>query len=606
MYPTRSPASIAVAALLLVLGLPSAGRPAIDEADPLEVPRGAEPAPSAEAITAEARLDHAIEGFRARGYAQLPVLATAVLEVGGPRASERAIDLAPAIPAVHYAVGESQRSPLAVARSVRLLASNLPSLVWLATWVGAALGLATLASLAVLVGVGFARTVPIHGHQIGHASYERDPPGWPGALLVASGLALLPLTGVGPALILALAGVLSALRLPRVQGIQIGLGLLLACVVLGPGVELWSRVATLQGRDPAALAAWRIERQQPLPGDRARLEAALAVNPGDPELQLVRAVAWKREGDLERTEQVLAEMPAQLSAGLLARQANLSGILLLARGKVREATAAFERAAAAEESAAVYYNLSQAHGRALRLIEQGNFFAAARGLEPELVSRYTAFQSANLHYYLIQDPLPLTAYLVRAFAPSREAGALAREIRDRALGPSLPGPAWLLIGALGLACFLCRRAGIRRCNRCLRVICDRCSPDLSRKANTCSRCSSLFSQSETLDARMRRQQILRDRRRLRQTSLGLAASGLALPGTARMFEGRLASGWLQFFLGALGAALFLTRGVAAVPAEVGALGSVLPMVAAAALVVPVYLITLSGSLRRLRAAGRAS
>jgi hypothetical protein len=124
--------------------------------------------------------------------------------------------------------------------------------------------------------------------------------------------------------------------------------------------------------------------------------------------------------------------------------------------------------------------------------------------------------------------------------------------------------------------------------------------------NTCSRCASLFSQSETLDARMRRQQILRDRRRLRQTSLGLAASGLALPGTARMFEGRLASGWLQLFLGALGVALFLTRNLAAVPAEVGALGSVLPMVAAASLVVPVYLITLSGSLRRLRAAGRAS
>jgi hypothetical protein len=105
---------------------------------------------------------------------------------------------------------------------------------------------------------------------------------------------------------------------------------------------------------------------------------------------------------------------------------------------------------------------------------------------------------------------------------------------------------------------------------------------------------------------MRRQQILRDRRRLRRTSLGLAASGLALPGTARMFEGRLASGWLQLSLGALGVALFLTRNVAAVPAEVGALGSVLPVVAAAALVVPVYLITLNGSLRRLRAAGRAS
>ncbi|MHC4732628.1 MAG: hypothetical protein ACYS6Z_18830 [Planctomycetota bacterium] len=606
MHPTRSSIGIAFAAWLLVLGLPGAGLAAIDVADPLEVPQGAEPTLPLELQTPEERLDHAIRGFRARGYGELPVLAAAALEMGGPAAAQRAIDLAPSIPAVRYAVGREQRDALEVARSVGLLLSNLPSLVWLATWIGAAAGLALLTSVAVVVGVGFVRTIPIHGHQIGHASHERAPPSWPGALVVASGLALLPLAGAGPALIVALAGILSALRLPRGQGVGIGVGLLLACVLLGPGLEIWSRVATLPGRDPAAFAAWRIERQQPLPGDRARLEAAVAARPDDPALQLVRAVAWKQAGDLERTDQVLEQMPAQLSPRLRARQRNLGGILLLARGEVREATRAFEEAAAAEKSAAVFYNLSQAHGRALRLIEQGNFFAAARDLEPQLVSRYTAFRTANVHDYLIQAPVPLATYLGWAVAPSREAAALAREIRDRALGPSLPEHAWLAVGVLGLASLLYRRSGIRRCTRCLRVICGRCSPDLSSAARTCSRCANLFSQSETLDSRMRRQQIARDRLRLRRTGRGLAALGLVLPGAARMFEGRIGSGWIQLLLAAFGGALLLTRDLAALPAEVGALGAAMQSVAAAALLAPVYLIAVRESLRRLRSAGRMS
>jgi tetratricopeptide (TPR) repeat protein len=584
--------------------LPGAALSAVDRAEPLQVPRGAEPALRPELRSPEARIGHAIEGFRARGYGELPVLAEAVLEVGGPDAARRAIELAPSIPAVRYAAGREQKSPLELARSVGLLFSNLPSLVWLTTWFGAALGLGVLVAVAVLVGLGFARTVEIHGHQIGHASFRRDPPSWPGALLVGAGLALLPLVGAGPALILALAGALTALRLPRAQGVRIGIGLLVVCVVLGPGLDFWSRVATFPGRDPAVFAAWRIERQQPLPGDRARLEAGVAARPDDPALRLANALAWKQAGDLERAERELGKVPAGLSPGLLARLRNLKGILLLARGQVRQATEIFESAAAAEESAAVLYNLSQAHGRALRLIEQGNLFAAARGLDPELVSRYSAFRTANVHSYLIQAPLPLATYLRWAIEPSPEAGALAREVRDRTLGPGLPRFTWQLVGVLGLASLLFRHAGIRRCTRCLRVICKRCSPELPTSARSCARCANLFSQSETLDARLRKQQIERDRRRLRGLARGLAALDLVAPGAARIFEGRIGLGWTQLLLAAFGLALLLTRKVAALPAEVGDLGAAMPTLAAAALLGPTYLLAASGSLRRLRAASR--
>jgi tetratricopeptide (TPR) repeat protein len=606
VHGTRSPLWFALAAWLLAAGHPCVALSALEVADPLEVPRGAEPSLSPGLETPEARLDHAIGGFRARGYRELPVLAEAVLEVGGGNAPARALELAPSIPAVRFAVAREQMNPLELARSFRLLFTNFPSLVWLGTWSGAALGLAILASVAVLVVVGFARTIEIHGHQIGHLNVDRDPPAWPGVLLVASGLAVLPLAGVGPALVLALGGALTALRLPRSQGVRIGLGLILVSLLLGPAVDFWSRLATLPGRDPAALAAWRIERQQPLPGDRSRLMLAIASHPDDPGLHLLGATAWKQAGELERAERALAEMPVASSAGIEARRQNLRGILLLARGRVREATEAFEAAAAAEPSAAVFYNLSQAHGRALRLIEQGNLFAAARDLDPRLVSRYTEFRDANVHTYLIQDPLPLATYLGWAFAPSPEASRLAREIRDRLVGPALPGFTWQLVGVLGLVSLLFRHAGIRRCTRCLRVICGRCSPELASAAKTCARCAHLFSQSETVDARIRKREVERDRRRVRGTARGLAALGLVAPGSARIFEGRIGPGWLHFLLAASGLCLLLVRNVAALPAEVGQLGAALPRFAALVLLLPCYLLAANESLRRLRAARRVS
>jgi tetratricopeptide (TPR) repeat protein len=572
VHRTGSPIRLALVGWLLAAGLPCVASPAIDVAD----------------------------------YWELPVLAKAVLEVGGSEASSRALEIAPSIPAVRYEVARAEGSPLEVVRSVRLLFTNLPSLVWLGTLFGAALGLAVLGSLAVLVLLGFARTIEIHGHQIGHLSFDRTPPAWPGALLVASGLALLPLAGIGPALVLALAGALTALRMPRAQGVRIGIGLIVACVVLGPALDLWSRLATLPGRDPAAYAAWRIERQQPLPGDHRRLEIALSTRPDDAALRLVSATAWKRAGDLARAEAVLAKLPAELPLDLEARRQNLTGILLLARGEVRQAAEAFESASAAEESAAVLYNLSQAHGRALRLIEQGNLFAAARELDPQLVSLYTAFQGANVHTYLIQAPLPLATYLGWALSPSLEAGRLAREVRDRLLGPAMHGFGWQLIGVLGLVSLLFRHAGIRRCTRCLRLVCLQCSPELSSTAQNCSRCANLFSQSESIDSRMRSRQIVRDRRRVRGMARALAALGLIVPGAARIIEGRVGAGWLQLVLAICGLSLLVTRSVAALPAEVGELGATLPGGAALLLLVPTYLLAANESRRRLQAARRPS
>ena len=66
-----------------------------------------------------------------------------------------------------------------------------------------------------------------------------------------------------------------------------------------------------------------------------------------------------------------------------------------------------------------------------------------------------------------------------------------------------------------------------------------------------------------------------------------------------MFEGRLVSGSLQLWIGGAGLAAYLSTGWISVPAEIGRLAGVLPLATAALLVVPLYLWSLTVSLRRI-------
>jgi hypothetical protein len=589
----------------LLLVLPALASGQIDTADPLEVPTGAEPVLADRLDSPERRIEAAIAGFRERGYQELPVLAAAALQSQGSAAEERALEAAPSIPAVRYEVGRRSSNPVEVARAIGSTLGNLPSLVWLASWVGAALGLGLLACTAGLVALGLARSIGLHGHWVGHLAWDRDPPAWPGGLILASLLVLLPLLGVGPMLLVALAGALAAFRLTRREGLWIGSALLVSGLLLGPALPLWARLATLRAHDPAVLAAWRIERQQPLPGDLARLERALETHPQHGPARLATAVASLRAGEIDRVEPILAELPEGLRPELAAHAGNLHGTVLLARGEVRDATLAFEAAAAAHETAGVLYNLSQAHGRGLRLSDQGRVFGAARELDPDLVTRYTGNESANVHHALIETPLPMRDYLTWALAPSPESAVLTRDLRERALGRVVPDRAWIGVALLGVVALFLRNGHIRRCTRCFRALCDRCSTVPSKKERQCARCASLFSQSASTDARLRREQLDRDRRRTRSTARGLAALGLLLPGAGRIFEGRTAGGAIALLLAASGGAALLTHGQHAVPPEVGGLAEILPVGFALLALVPAYGIAAGESVGRLRALGRS-
>jgi tetratricopeptide (TPR) repeat protein len=499
---------------------------------------------------------------------------------------------------VRFEAARIARDPLQLVQAFLALRGHLPGALF-----GISLGAWALFGALLAFGMGTSavaalRGFGLHGHALGHRIAHKEPPAWPGVLMLLGLLALLALFGVGPVLWLAVAGAIGALRLPRPETLGVALSLALLGAALGPGVDRAAPALVAAGRESVLLGAWRIDRGTALPGDLERVERAHARAPDDPLLRLTLATAWKRDGDLARADALVGETSERAPAELRSAALNLRGIARLAEGNLTEAIPAFERARSASESAAVMFNLSQAYGRALRLNDQEPAFAAARRLDPTLVDRYMAADGGNVHSALIHAPLALRVYLREALAPSSESEALARELRERLLGADESGQLWLALPAAGLFALLVRRKAVKRCSRCERPLCPRCSHE-AMAAGTCLRCVRLFIRREHTDPRLRKLQLDVDRRRQRLSRVRLALLSISLPGITDLFESRALRGALGLLALGAGVALWLAPRVLPLPWELGELARLAPLALAALLLAPLYAAGLLGAFQRL-------
>lgn len=601
----------AALALLALLWLAPVARADADlrRADPLDVPAGAQPEPeNAASLPASDRVREAAAVLRERGHSELPVLAWALLDAARlqdqDELAEFAIELAPSSPGVRFEAARITGDPLEVAAAFAALARDLPGLLWLISLAGTAL----LGGLLVLVLgvclVAALRGLPLHAHALGHRMTSQEPPVWPGILLCVASVCALPLLGVGVVGIAAAAGALGGLRLPRGQTLRLALALVALGATLGLGLDRVAPALVASGRESDLIAAWRIDRGEALPGDLESVQRASARDPGDTLFRFALATDWKRRGDLEHLLEALGEPSSSAEPALRSAAFNLRGIARLADGDLAEAIPAFERARSADESASVMFNLSQAYGRALLLSEQEAAFSAASALDSKLVNRYLAASGASVHSVLIQTPLSLAIYLARTLEPSAESKALARDLRERMLGPLEPDHLWLALPIVGALAFVFRRSSVTRCSRCKRPLCSECSRE-AMLAGTCARCVRLFANRETTDPRMRKQQLDLDRRRERHAQIRLAASTLIVPGCADLLEGRWLRGMATLFALGLGLGMLRAPLLLPLPWELGTFGVVAPYALGALLVAPLYLLGLAQAAGRLSGLRRA-
>jgi hypothetical protein len=143
-----------------------------------------------------------------------------------------------------------------------------------------------------------------------------------------------------------------------------------------------------------------------------------------------------------------------------------------------------------------------------------------------------------------------------------------------------------------------RRKAVKRCSRCERPLCPRCSHE-AMAAGTCLRCVRLFIRRERTDPRLRKAQLDVDRRRQRLSRLKMALISLSLPGVPDLMEGRPGRGALALFGFGVGVALGYAPRMLPLPWELGDLARLAPLAPAALLLAPLYAVGVLGAFRRL-------
>ena len=214
-----------------------------------------------------------------------------------------------------------------------------------------------------------------------------------------------------------------------------------------------------------------------------------------------------------------------------------------------------------------------------------------------MISRAASYTGVNVHRYMLDDPIPLGVYLAEAAQPGPEARLLATHLRQRALGPSIPAWGWLLLPALAVLGRVVRIGDSRTCPRCLRGICTRCSPK-AVKGPICLRCQRLSVVDESVDPRVLRRELARDRWRQRLLGHGLALLGVSVPGSADVLEGRTGVGSLLLTSALAGLALLLAKPLFPTPIDLGSLSSLFVFTGASILIGGAYAASWVGVLSR--------
>ena len=507
---------------------------------------------------------------------------------GRLEALRAAARLAPDVPAAHMALALALwREELDLAGGVRaawdaLLAfpRNLEASLWLqaaACWAAAlALGGGAILYLAfALLG-----TVRQAAHDLGDRLSVRTPSVSRAALV---GSAILLPAAAGEGLLGASLGCLMAVAVygPRRAWLVGALAAGALTAALHPLLEEAGRALASLHADPIALAAHTAEHGFASPMHLARLERASAQ---DPLAARALAMGVKRTGDLAEADArysgLLAEAPDD--PVLLNNAANVR----LARGDTAGAIHLYERSVARYPSATGYYNLSQAWGVALNVVELDAALARAQELDPALVEDLSVIQERAIHF-VADLPVP-SALLRRRLLAAGDAAAVAADLR-RPFAPGVLGAspaATLLALATALGTGLLLRGRFRPshgCHRCGALVCPRCHPPSSRPG-LCAACNRAVHQPETTDAALRAAHALALARRRAWLDKPRLAAAVAVPGAGALMGGRHGLALAACLAAAASVACLLARhGPAPDPLAAGTAGPALLVLAALAM-----------------------
>ncbi|MDJ0869878.1 MAG: hypothetical protein QNK03_27540, partial [Myxococcota bacterium] len=457
----------------------------------------------APARTLEERVDRVRRLADQIGLSDLDPLARAVLvdrsDASGLARARAAVALAPALPAAHAALALAhwgQARDLGGALSAALDAAraaprHLEALLWMEASFGV-LGLISLVITAfAYIALRGLAALRLAAHDLGDL-VETTMPEFSRTALVGS-LVLLPWAlGEGPFGALLALFAIAACYGHAAQRRALAAAAVLLVLALHPLAQLTGRALAALGADTVATASWAAESGFLDPVELARLER---VGHSDPVAMHALALHAKRSGDLATAD---ARYRALLAAdGTDPVVLNNAANVTLALGNTESAIDLYRRATAERASAHIWFNLSQAHGRAIEVEQHESALSVAQSIDPVAVGRLTARLAESRGGFAADLPIPLRTLHARLHDRS---GAAAADALRRTLAPGRIGASpWLAGGAFGALLLLSLVAAGRGdrsfwCRECCARVCARCHPG---RGVLCEACSSRRRGRET-------------------------------------------------------------------------------------------------------------
>jgi len=254
---------------------------------------------------------------------------------------------------------------------------------------------------------------------------------------------------------------------------------------------------------------------------------------GSKGLLLALAEAERRDGNIERSVQILKELASEQA---LIEAYNQLGGIYLDSGETREAITVLERATRLNPIyPELYYNLSQAYELAKKFDQSDLAYRKATELDRKAVVRFDYLKRlSGISAITVRIPIP--------------AVYLEEGIGNKAVWSDIfkPGIYHFIMALLGLiiAIFIAPRNELRICFYCGQIICGKCLLE-SPAVGVCAPCYQVFRLGKGLSPELKAKQ-----RHLVQTyhrltgGLGLALN-IFLPGFGLLLEEKIISGILM-------------------------------------------------------------
>ena len=268
--------------------------------------------------------------------------------------------------------------------------------------------------------------------------------------------------------------------------------------------------------------------------------------PGNSQVLSVLGVVLKRSGRMREAESYLLKA-MEISPDSPAIINNL-GNILVQTGRVDTSIEHYRQALRYDDDPRIHYNLSQALRENLQLEEGEKEFRIAQERAPELSSSLMARQQEDGQRVTVDIYGEASRYLLDALSLD-QGGRQWREALWSGIVPMIPFTAsWILFPASSAILFLGlplsgRMNLSRRCRRCNKIHCHKCSQSSSDVL--CAQCRQIFIVRSGVDPASRVKKMMQILRFTKTRALVSRVATVLLPGMGHIYLG---VGWQSLVL----------------------------------------------------------